>query len=485
MTGKSKQGALSKLRNFSLTIVLGLAIASPAFADAGHEAFKRGNFGEALRLWQAAAAKGDAFSENALGNLYMRGNGVAKDLAAAAKWYERSAENGYPPAQFNLAVLYAKGWGVRRNEEKAVKLVQEAAKNGFTAAQFLLGRAYLEGKGVPKDYVRARKWLDLAAAQNFEGAAAYRALLAEKMSASPPALASNSRQTKIDAPKAANNENANSELIKLIQQHLHRLGYSVGAIDGVAGRRTSSAISRYQSANKLEVNGKASQALLQHMNGSQMANRTPSRKTQSSQAFSLRGIRLGLPLSEFRRLRHPDGVQAKVICTGDAEVKDDFGLLDLSVYGDEATAGIIKCNFYKPGTRGPYSPPSWQQVGLKVATVGVYMEYAFIRDPSLANEPALYKIVARSNVGYWEKVWRGFTGKYNKPTKISNAPTQNKAGTSFDNIDAYWINQVSGINLIKRFNRVDNTYIFYIHHRLASLFDRLVERVDGKPSDNL
>ncbi len=56
-----------------------------------------------------------------------------------------------------------------------------------------------------------------------------------------------------------------SKVVRRVQRSLLRLGYRPGAVDGVMGRRTSSAIRRYQDEHGLLITGRASTALLSHM----------------------------------------------------------------------------------------------------------------------------------------------------------------------------------------------------------------------------
>lgn len=56
-----------------------------------------------------------------------------------------------------------------------------------------------------------------------------------------------------------------SPLVYNIQASLTRLGYEPGAVDGVYGERTADAISRYQYANRLPVDGRPSPQLLNLM----------------------------------------------------------------------------------------------------------------------------------------------------------------------------------------------------------------------------
>jgi Putative peptidoglycan binding domain len=54
-------------------------------------------------------------------------------------------------------------------------------------------------------------------------------------------------------------------LVFSVQSSLNHLGYDVGPPDGVMGPRTAEAISHYQYANRLAVDGQPSPQLLNHM----------------------------------------------------------------------------------------------------------------------------------------------------------------------------------------------------------------------------
>lgn len=56
-----------------------------------------------------------------------------------------------------------------------------------------------------------------------------------------------------------------SELVYDIQKRLTALGYDPGPADGISGDRTAEAISAYQDDNNLQVDGVASNTLLDHM----------------------------------------------------------------------------------------------------------------------------------------------------------------------------------------------------------------------------
>ena len=65
-------------------------------------------------------------------------------------------------AQYNLGASYAEGAGVRKDMAAAAKWFRRAADQGIALAQLNLGLLYASGDGVPQDNVEALKWIDLA-----------------------------------------------------------------------------------------------------------------------------------------------------------------------------------------------------------------------------------------------------------------------------------------------------------------------------------
>jgi TPR repeat protein len=79
---------------------------------------------------------------------------------AASKWMPL-AEAGHPAAQFNIGLMYHSGIGVYFNEQEAVKWYKKSAENGFRPAQEFLVVGYTEGWfGLPKDKNKAKYWED-------------------------------------------------------------------------------------------------------------------------------------------------------------------------------------------------------------------------------------------------------------------------------------------------------------------------------------
>jgi tetratricopeptide (TPR) repeat protein len=117
----------------------------------------------AVRWFRAAADKGMAEAQNALGVCYFEGQGVEIDYDEAVRLFKAAAEKGNHHAQNNLASRYYKGEGVLLDYEKAVYWYEKAAMNGNIYAQYNLGICYYEGNGVSKNTQEAIKWIEKSA----------------------------------------------------------------------------------------------------------------------------------------------------------------------------------------------------------------------------------------------------------------------------------------------------------------------------------
>lgn len=106
-----------------------------------------------------------------------------QDEGEAAKWYQKSAEQGYVVARHNLGYLYSEGRGVARDYAEAAKWYRLAAAQKYASSQNNLGMFYLNGRGVEQDYVIAYMWFELAAAGKSANAPKNREAAAAKMTA--------------------------------------------------------------------------------------------------------------------------------------------------------------------------------------------------------------------------------------------------------------------------------------------------------------
>ncbi len=83
---------------------------------------------------------------------------------------KRKAESGYAKDQLGLARMYYNGDGVTKDDAKAAEWYQKAAEQGNAFAQYNLGVMYDKGEGVSKDPAKAKEWWQKAAAQDNEAA---------------------------------------------------------------------------------------------------------------------------------------------------------------------------------------------------------------------------------------------------------------------------------------------------------------------------
>lgn len=119
-----------------------------------------------LRMITLAAESGADASQVLLAIAYLNGNqGLARDPARAAYWFEQAAIRGNAYAETRLGDLYAQGLGVPANQTLAFDWRVKAAYRGEVEAQIELGKMYQEGVGVRKDLDQAIRWYRRAATE--------------------------------------------------------------------------------------------------------------------------------------------------------------------------------------------------------------------------------------------------------------------------------------------------------------------------------
>ena len=121
------------------------------------------NDARAYELFLKAASAGHARAQLNLGILFLRGQGVARDLVQARAWLEKAAAGGDPLA------LYALGRAMDESSDqapadpvRAADLFRRAAEKGHMLAALRYGLALSEGTGLKRDPVTAQRWLILA-----------------------------------------------------------------------------------------------------------------------------------------------------------------------------------------------------------------------------------------------------------------------------------------------------------------------------------
>ena len=127
-------------------------------------AWEKNEFDTAYSIWLPSAERDDPRSQNAIGLLYLYGEGVEKNIPKAMTWLKRSSKLGYSEATFELAKIYDEGEGVPENNIEAISFYELAAKQGSVSALVNLGWMHDQGEGVVVNKPKALE-LYLEAAQ--------------------------------------------------------------------------------------------------------------------------------------------------------------------------------------------------------------------------------------------------------------------------------------------------------------------------------
>jgi TPR repeat protein len=107
--------------------------------------------------------------------------GPATDRASGAQLVQQAAELGHPKAEYLLSQLFAKGDGVTRDLAAARDWQLRAAKHGIIEAQMAVATAYHLGLDVPADPTEAFYWYSLAAAGGHKPAESLRNVAQRKL----------------------------------------------------------------------------------------------------------------------------------------------------------------------------------------------------------------------------------------------------------------------------------------------------------------
>ncbi len=123
------------------------------------------DYAKALHYFQLAADQGNADAQANLGGAYVLAQGVNQDFATAVHYFQLSANQGNGHGQADLGSMYERGWGVQLDYAQALYWYRLSAAHGNSNGQVGLSYAYFWGHGVPRDYAQAVHWTRLAAAQ--------------------------------------------------------------------------------------------------------------------------------------------------------------------------------------------------------------------------------------------------------------------------------------------------------------------------------
>lgn len=122
---------------------------------------------EAIKLFTAAANKGNIDGFYSIGAVFYNGDGVKQNYGEALKWLTMASNKGHTSAQVLLAEMYYNGTGVKQNYGEALRLSKLAVEKNIPDSQYLLGKMYYFGQGVKANSQEAFKWYELAAKSGY------------------------------------------------------------------------------------------------------------------------------------------------------------------------------------------------------------------------------------------------------------------------------------------------------------------------------
>jgi len=134
----------------------------------------------ALRFFLAASRGGDLMALNMVGRCYDLGWGTAPDKHRAAECYRMAAARGLPEAMYNHATLLTLGEGVAQDRAAALAWFERSAAAGFAKADNFVGSFAEDGWAGPRDMARAaNRYARAAEGGDFRGCFNHGRLLAD------------------------------------------------------------------------------------------------------------------------------------------------------------------------------------------------------------------------------------------------------------------------------------------------------------------
>ena len=149
---------LKRLGITAVGICLGtsLAFAGPEEDNAlAEKEFARGDLVVSMGLWRKAAQAGYAPSQVWLGDLLDK----AEEDVLAVEWYQKAADQGSAGGEYGLGQMYLKGEGVKKDVELGRRYIERAATNNHVEAVKVMMDSYRQGgMGMAVDNAQADVW---------------------------------------------------------------------------------------------------------------------------------------------------------------------------------------------------------------------------------------------------------------------------------------------------------------------------------------
>ena len=116
------------------------------------------DYDRALYWFEQSAHQDCPEAEYYIGFYLMEGRGGNQDVNSAREWFLRAAENGVPAAQYMTGYFLAEGIACDINEAAAFEWFLKAAKAGYEDSVDFVAMCYETGTFVQKDTALAERW---------------------------------------------------------------------------------------------------------------------------------------------------------------------------------------------------------------------------------------------------------------------------------------------------------------------------------------
>lgn len=137
-----------------------------AMYELGNVYFELDDEANAFAMYKEAAELGHPDAMNNLADMYLNGEGTARNEQLALKWFTKAAEHDVVEAMYTLGIMYEQGIGTEVNEKTALMFYEKAANLGDAEAQYRMGMIYFEGElGQASHIEQAIHYFKLAALQ--------------------------------------------------------------------------------------------------------------------------------------------------------------------------------------------------------------------------------------------------------------------------------------------------------------------------------
>lgn len=134
--------------------ILAVSLGQYSYAKSDYDAYRLGHYDKAFETLDMKSGK-DPVADYYLGKLYLYGYGQLRNESLAIRFFKKSAEKGYLPAQLFMGKYYLQ---IKNNPEKAFVWFKKAADQNDLSAQMFVAASYLYGFGTKKNPGLARRY---------------------------------------------------------------------------------------------------------------------------------------------------------------------------------------------------------------------------------------------------------------------------------------------------------------------------------------